>query len=232
MRASRRGLRWLRRVCLVGAAGVAVVAAVGPLAGSARAADPPQDYSYSSMVTAVGVQTQLSQNPEPSSIPDLTDVETPYSNAQLDSFGTSQADGYVSNENGVGTAPSLICLASASTCQMLSVGGTTFPPPNPLDAHASYPTPEDASAPTLNDGPATLEAPNSAVPIGAGSATAHADQTNTSTSGLAANTTLPGGVGTVGAAMVTTTQTVDEKSIRTHAGARRAGAHRLRRLGQ
>jgi hypothetical protein len=82
---------------------VLVTAAVIP-SGAAHAAARP-GYDYSSMLTAVGLRAQLDSNPEPSSVPDLTDIETPESDGELNSFGTEDASGHVGNANGLGQLP-------------------------------------------------------------------------------------------------------------------------------
>lgn len=54
-------------------------------------------------------------------MPDLTDLESPTSNARLDSFGTSSAQADIGNLNGIAKLPGLICLAAG--------GCDSFPAP-------------------------------------------------------------------------------------------------------
>lgn len=179
----RRG----RLACWLGSIGLAVAGVAG--AGSANAANSftprtaaPPTYTYSSNATAIGLQVQLAQNPEITSVPDLFDIQTPSSDAHLDSFGTSEASGHVGNLNGLGQLPSLVCLAAGGACNQLPIstltGGliTSFPPPDPLDAHATYPANQTASAPALGSKAAQIQVNSKGLSLGAGtaSATAHA----------------------------------------------------------
>jgi len=207
----------LRRVT-VATAGALLVAGAWPARG-AEAQGPAFDYS--SVATAVGVQTRLAATPEPTPVPDLTDVEVPASDAQLDSFGTSDATGHVGNTNGLGQLPGLLCEAGVP-CDQVSAGSggaVGFPPPDPLAAHASYPTPADATAPTVGGqaGQVSGGAPGALIVTG-GTAAAAARPTSTSATATGAVTDVAGVV-TVGSAHTTEHQAVDGSGLRTTATA-------------
>jgi hypothetical protein len=211
--------RVTRLSCLAAAGGLAVAGVA--TAPSAGAIDLPS-YTYSSVVTAVGLQTALFSNPEPSSVPDLTDVETPASNAQLDSFGTSEAAGHVGTLNGLGQLPSLICLASAAFCRAIPIGQLTagtinsFPPPDPLQAHATYPAHQDDSAPSIGAKKAQVEVHNGPFQLGQGVASAHADASTTHTSAVDSSVTVVKGL-SIGSIRTTTNQSVTTNALHTDA---------------
>jgi hypothetical protein len=192
-------------------------------APSAGATGAP-DYTYSSTVSAIGMQTALFANPDFSSVPDLFDVQIPSSDAQLDSFGTSEANGHVMNLNGLGSFPSLICLASPEFCRAIPVGQLTagtinaFPPPDPVDAHATYPANQSASAPKIGSKDASLVVKNGPLRLAGGNATATATATSTSTAAEESDSSVIGGV-TVGSIRTTTSQIVTPASLRTEATA-------------
>jgi hypothetical protein len=209
---ARRGFRRAARIsCFAGALGLAVAGvATAPGAGAQSAPQPPS-YTYSSTVAAIGLQTALFSNPEPSSVPDLTDVQTPSSDGQLDSFGTSEASGHVGNLNGLGQLPSLICLASAAFCNAIPAstlsGGLikNFPPPDPLGAYATNPAHQNDSAPAVGSKQASVKVKSGPFSVGAANADAHADGVSTSTSAVDSNLSILGGV-SIGSIKTTTSQ--------------------------
>ncbi|HVX53751.1 hypothetical protein [Nocardioides sp.] len=205
------------------ATGLAVFGAVDAGSANADNAPAPPDYTYSSAVTAIGAQVTLQRNPDFSSLPDPLDVEVPHSEAKLDSFGTSQADGHIVNLNGLGGIPGLVCLAAgASTCAQIPIGQITaglipsFPPPDPVDAHASYPAHQSASAPVLGKSPASVSVDQSGFGLAAASSHAEAHQYDASTVARAQNLDIAGVV-SIGAARTTTSQTATADALTTTA---------------
>ena len=226
-----RGTRAAAAGAFIGAilATVATAAGAAPVGAAPVGAAPAEtrpSYSYSSMLTAVGLRTQLDSNPEPSSVPDLTDVETPESDGQLDSFGTEDASGHVGNLNGLGNVPGLICEATGGTpfdCSTIPTGGTTsFPPPDPLDAHADYPTPTHAVAPSAAGQAAQASIATGPLTGSAGTASADVGLTTTSTRATLADVGVDSLV-TIGSVTTSSTQQVDGASLRSHAEASLSG---------
>jgi hypothetical protein len=219
----------VRLLAFLAATGLAIAGIAG--AGSADAGGPPAppNYTYSSAVTAIALQIALQRNPDFSSLPDPLDIEAPDSEAQLDSFGTSQADGHVANLNGLGGVPGLVCLAApAGTCGKIPIGTLTgglisaFPPPDPLDASASYPATPSAKAPNVG-GKATQASINtSGFSLGAGAANATAEQYSTGTQVALQNLGLAG-VLSIGSATTSTTQTATANALTTVATADLSG---------
>ncbi|HWC34063.1 MAG TPA: hypothetical protein VG650_04455 [Mycobacteriales bacterium] len=225
MTSNRVSLRrsWGRPLALLAASGLAIAGVAG--AGSASAGDPPAppDFTYSSAVTAIGVQAALQRNPDFSSLPDPFDVEAPHSEAKLDSFGTSQADGHVVNLNGLGGIPGLVCLAAgASNCNAIPIGQVTagliptFPPPDPVDAHATYPAHQDGSAPLLGKTPAQLSVDQSGFSLDAGTARAAAHEFDTATTASEQNLEIANAL-SIGSARTATIQTATADSLTTTA---------------
>jgi hypothetical protein len=220
--------RSTRLLCFLGASGLAIAGIVG--AGSADAGGPaatpaPPAYTFSTAATAIGVQVAFQQDPELSSLPDPFDVRTPESDANLDSFGTSQADGHVANLNGLGGIPGLICLiAGASACNAIPIGTLTaglipsFPPPDPLDAHATYPQAQTASAPVVGTKAAQASFASSGFSLAAAAANSQAHQYDTSTQAVDQNLGIAG-VLSVGSATTVTTQTATASGVTTTATA-------------
>lgn len=223
MLGARGGFRRVTRVsCLAGAVGLAIAGIVtAPHAGAESAPQPP-DYTYSSTVSAIGLQTAIFSNPEPSSVPDLTDVQTPSSDAVLDSFGTSQAAGHIGNLNGLGQLPSLICLASAAACKAIPIGSLSggliknFPPPDPLGAYATNPAHQNDTAPSVGSKHASVKVKSGPFSIGAANADAHADSTSTSTSAVDSDLSILGGV-SIGSITTSTSQHVTAAGLVTTA---------------
>ncbi|HVT65238.1 MAG TPA: hypothetical protein VHD81_08790 [Mycobacteriales bacterium] len=214
-------LRRGRPLAFLGATGMAIFGVFG--AGSASAGDPPAppDYTYSSAVTAIGAQATLQRNPDFSNLPDPFDVETPHSEAKLDSFGTSSADGHILNLNGLGGIPGLICLAAgAATCAQIPIGQITagliptFPPPDPVDAHATYPAHQVGVAPLIGKSPAQVSVDQSGFALDAAAARAEAHQYDTSTKASAQNLEIAGAL-SIGAVRTTTTQTATADGLTT-----------------
>jgi len=205
--------------CLIGSIGLAVAGvATAPNAGAVST----PTYTYSSSVTAIGLQTAIFSNPEPSSVPDLTDVQTPSSNALLNSFGTSDSSAHIGNLNGLGQLPSLICLASAAACNAIPIGTLTagliksFPPPDPLDAHATYPAKQHATAPSVGPKKATVKVHSGPLRIGAANSDATATLTSTSTNAVAGNLSVLGAI-SIGSVRTSTSQTVNSSGLLTTA---------------
>jgi hypothetical protein len=202
----------------VAAIGLAVAGVV--TAPSAGADTSTPNYQYSSKVTAIGVQTALFSNPEPSSVPDLTDVQVPAGDAQLDSFGTSDADGYVGTLNGLGQLPSLICLASAQFCKAIPIGTITggqinnFPPADPLDAHSTYPATQHSTAPTIGKNAATVEVKNGPFQLAGGTAKSSALASSTSTEAQNGAMQLVGAI-SIGSVHTSTSQTATNGALTT-----------------
>jgi hypothetical protein len=213
-----RRVTW--RSCLVACTGLAVVGVAAPSAG----AGPVPPFQYSSMVTAIGVQTALFSRPEPSSVPDLSDVQSPSSDAQLDSFGTSQANGHIGNLNGLGVLPSLICLASSQFCKSIPIatltGGTikNFPPPDPLDAQSTYPAQQHATAPAIGKKQATVTTNSGPFKLAGATAASSATATATTTNARDGAMSILGGI-TIGSAHTSTTQTASQGRLTTVATA-------------
>lgn len=216
-----------RTLALIAAIGLAVVGTVnaataGAISLSAASAAAAPSYQYSTVVGAIGIQTALFQNPEPSSVPDLTDVQTPSSDAQLDSFGTSLANAHIGNLNGLGGLPSLICLASAAFCNAIPIGKLTggaiaaFPPSDPLDAHSTYPSNQSSTAPHVGSKNAELKVDSKALSIGAGTAASTAQALSTTTDARDGNVSLMGGI-SIGSVRTSTTQTATAANIVTTA---------------
>jgi hypothetical protein len=224
------GHGYRRRVsllCWAGSVGLAVAGIAG--AGSASAGSTPStptaaaaapSFTYSSDATAIGVQVQLAQQPEPTSIPDLFDVETPSSNAHLDSFGTSDASGHIGNLNGLGQFPSLICLAASGGCNQIPISQLTggvinsFPPPDPLDAHATYPANQTAVAPLVGSKAAQLKVDSKGLMLGAGTAAATAHALSATTDAADQNLSLAGAI-TIGSVRTTTSQVATAGGVTT-----------------
>lgn len=223
MLGARRGFRRATRIsCFAGAVGLATAGIVTAPHAGAQATPQPPDYTYSSTVAAIGLQTALFSNPEPSSVPDLTDVQTPSSDGQLDSFGTSEASGHIGNLNGLGQLPSLVCLASAAFCNAIPVktlsGGliNNFPPPDPLGAYATNPAHQNDSAPSVGSKQASVKVKSGPFSIGAANADAHADAVSTSTSAVDSNVSILGGV-SIGSIKTSTSQRVTSAGLVTTA---------------
>jgi hypothetical protein len=190
--------------------------------GSPRAAAPPA-YTFSTAATAIGIQVAFQQNPELSSLPDPFDVRTPEADGELDSFGTSQADGHIGNLNGLGGIPGLICLiAGAATCAEIPIGSLTggliqnFPPPDPLDAHAVYPANPTAKAPVIGTHAAQASFDSSGFSLGAATANSTANQYDTSATVNDQNLGIAG-VLSVGSATASTTQNAAADGVTTTA---------------
>jgi hypothetical protein len=196
--------------------------ATGPAGPAGATSTATPNYTYSSSVTAIGVQTALFENPEPSSIPDLTDVQTPSSNAVLNSFGTSDSSAHVGNLNGLGALPSLVCLASASTCNGLPIGTVTagliksFPPPDPLDAHSAYPAKQSAVAPAVGAKTIQIKVGKGPFQLGGATAESSAHALSTSSSGVDVNVGLLGAI-SIGSVKTTTAQSVTPTGLSTTA---------------
>jgi hypothetical protein len=196
---------------LAGSLGLAVAGVVTAPGAGAQSTPQPPDYTYSSTVAAIGLQTALFSSPEPSSVPDLTDVQTPSSDGQLDSFGTSQASGHIGNLNGLGQLPSLICLASAAACKAIPVNTLSagliknFPPPDPLGAYATNPAHQNDTAPSVGSKHASVKVKSGPFAVGAAHADAHADAVSTSTSAVDSNLSILGGV-SIGSITTSTSQ--------------------------
>ncbi len=219
----RRG----RLLCWVGALGLAVAGTVGAGAANAVNTAAPQTsasptYTYSTNATAIGVQVQLAQRPEPTSVPDLFDVQTPSSDAHLDSFGTSDSSGHVGNLNGLGQLPSLICLAAGGGCNKIPIsllsGGLikSFPPPDPLDAHATYPANQTAVAPLIGTKAAQVQVNSKGLSLGAGTASATAHALSTSTEAVDGHLMLAGAI-SIGSARTSTSQVATGAELTTTA---------------
>jgi hypothetical protein len=215
----RRG----RPLAFVAASGFAIVGVFG--AGAATADDPPAppDYQYSSAATAIGVQVALQRNPDFSSLPDPFDTQTPHSEAKLDSFGTSQADGHIINLNGLGGVPGLVCLAAgAATCAQIPIGQVTagliptFPPPDPVDAHATYPAHQEAKAPIIGKSPAQVSVDESGFSFDAAASRASAHQYDTSAVANSQHIEITGAL-SIGASRTATTQTATADALTTTA---------------
>jgi hypothetical protein len=213
----------VRPLAFLGATGMAIFGVVGAASANAGNAPAPPDYTYSSKVTAIGVQVALQRNPDFSSLPDPFDVETPHSEAQLDSFGTSQSDGHIINLNGLGGIPGLICLAAgAATCAQIPVGQITagliptFPPPDPVDAHATYPAHQSSTAPVLGKSPASVSIDQSGFSLGAASSKAEAHQYDASTVAVAQNLEITGAL-SIGSSRTSTMQTATSDALTTTA---------------
>jgi hypothetical protein len=224
-RAPRLRRRW-RALAFLASTGLAIAGIAG--AGSADAGNvpAPPTYTFSSDATAIGVQVALQRNPDFSSLPDPADIETPDSEAHLDGFGTSTADGHLANLNGLGGVPGLICLvAGAATCAEIPIGTVTagliptFPPPDPLDASASYPVKQTAQAPLLGTKVAQASFASKGFSLSAGAAAATAHQFDTSTSAEAQNVGVAGLL-SIGNATTTTTQTATADALTTTAVAK------------
>jgi hypothetical protein len=218
--------RFWRPLSFLAATGLAIAGIAG--AGSAGAGSPPAppDYTYSSDVTAIGVQVALQQNPELSSLPDPFDIRTPESDGQLDSFGTSTADGHIGNLNGLGGIPGLICLAAgAATCAEIPIGAVTggliptFPPPDPLDAHTTYPAHQEAKAPVLGKTPAQASFASSGFSLDAASSQAAAHQYDTMSRAVDQGIDI-GGALSIGSATTSSTQVATADALTTTATAR------------
>ncbi len=213
----RRGRLW----ALLAATGLAIAGIAGAGSASAGNAPQPPTYSFSSAVSAVGVQVALQRNPDFSSLPDPFDEETPDSEAQLNSFGTSVADGHIVNLNGFGSIPGLICLASGQ-CASIPIGQLTaglipaFPPPDPIDAHATYPHVPTAGAPVIGSKTAELAVDAGGFALDAGAANATADQYANTTSVRAQNLSIPGGL-TIGSSTTRTMQSATADALTTTA---------------
>ncbi|MBV9870002.1 MAG: hypothetical protein JO214_05215 [Frankiaceae bacterium] len=217
-----RGVRRVARLsCLAGSIGLA---AAGVITAPAAGASGAPNYTYSSVVSAIGAQLALTSNPEPSSIPDLTDVQFPSSDAQLDSFGTSESNGHVVNLNGLGSFPALICLASAAFCRAIPINqasaGTinSFPPPDPVDAHATYPANQSSTSPKIGSKAASVVVKQGPVRLAGGNSTATATATTTSTTAEESDVSLVGAV-TIGSIRTTTNQRVTPAGLHTDATA-------------
>jgi hypothetical protein len=206
-----------------GAAGLAVAGVAGAGSATAGSTAAPPTYQYSSAESAIGVQVALQRNPDFSSLPDPFDAELPDSEAQLNSFGTSVADGHIVNLNGLGGIPGLICLAAGpSNCAKIPVGQLTggvvpsFPPPDPVDAHATYPHDPAAKAPLLGSKVAQAAIDTNGFALDAGAADATAQQYATTTFAREQNIAIPGGL-TVGSATTSTSQTAAADGLTTTA---------------
>lgn len=217
--------RRARLISFLAATGFAIAGIAG--AGSAGASGPPAppDYTYQSNATAIGIQIALQRNPDFSSLPDPFDTEIPDSESQLNSFGTSQADGHITNLNGLGGVPGLVCLAApAGTCGKIPIGQLTgglipsFPPPDPLDAHATYPATQTAVAPLLGTKPAQASFDTDGFSAGLAHAEAAAHQFDTMTNAAAQNLGIANVV-SVGSATTHTTQTATADALTTTATA-------------
>lgn len=207
------------------AVGFAIAGIAG--AGSAGADNPPAPpaYTYSSNASAIAIQIALQRNPDFSSLPDPLDAEVPDSESQLNSFGTSSADGHVINLNGLGGVPGLVCLAApAGTCGKIPISQLTgglipsFPPPDPLDAHATYPAVQSALAPLIGTKAAQASFDTSGFSAGVAHAEATAHQYDTSTSAAAQNLGVAG-VLSVGSVTTSSTQQATADALTTTATA-------------
>lgn len=212
-----------RLFAFLGASGLAILGVAGAGSADAGSAPAPPTYQYSSAASAISVQVALQRNPDFSELPDPFDVETPDSEAQLNSFGTSVADGHIVNLNGFGGIPGLICLAAPTgTCAKIPVGQLSaglvpyFPPPDPLDAHATYPHVPAAKAPLLGSQVAQASIDQSGFALEGGAADATAGQYATTTFAREQNLGIPGGL-TIGSATTRTTQTATADSLTTTA---------------
>lgn len=217
LRRRGRSLAWLVAV------GMAIAGIAG--AGSAGADGPPAPpaYTFSTAATAIGIQIALQQNPELSSLPDPFDVRTPEADGELDSFGTSQADGHIGNLNGLGGIPGLICLlAGAAACAQIPISSLTggliqsFPPPDPLDAHAVYPASPTAKAPVIGTHAAQASFDSSGFSLGAATASSTAQQYHTAATVNDQNVGIAGAL-SIGSATASTTQTATAGAVTTTA---------------
>jgi hypothetical protein len=235
-RVARSGVATRRRgktVALLGSIGLAIAGIVNAAtAGAASVALPSAaaapSYQYSSVVGAIGIQTALLQNPEPSSIPDLTDVQTPSSDAQLDSFGTSEANAHIGNLNGLGQLPSLVCLASATACNAIPIstlsGGLiqNFPPADPLDAASTYPATQSASAPHVGSKAASVAVNAKPFSFGAGTSRSTAQQYSTTTDAQDGNLNVMSAI-SIGSIHTSTSQLATASNLTTTATSDLAG---------
>jgi hypothetical protein len=215
----RRG----RPFAFLGAIGLALFGVFGAGSATADVAPAPPDYTYSSAVTAIGVQVAMQRNPDFSSLPDPFNVELPHSEASLDSFGTSVADGHIVNLNGLGGIAGLVCLAAPSgTCAKIPIGQLTgglipsSPPPDPVDAHATYPAHQSASAPTIGKSPAQLSVDQDGFGVDLAASKAQAHQYDTATAARAQNLEIAPAL-TVGASRTATTQRATADALTTTA---------------
>jgi hypothetical protein len=218
----RRGrvLAWLAATGMA-IAGIAGAGSAGASGSGTPAPPSPPAYTFSTAATAIGIQVAFQQNPELSSLPDPFDVRTPEADGELDSFGTSQADGHIGNLNGLGGIPGLICLlAGAATCAEIPIGSLTggliasFPPPDPLDAHAVYPATPTAKAPVIGTTAAQASFDSSGFSLGAATANATANQYDTSATVNDQNLGIAG-VLSVGSATASTTQNATADGVTT-----------------
>lgn len=217
---ARRGLRRITwHSCLIASIGFAVVGVA--TAPSAGASSTPK-FTYSSKVGAIGVQTALLSKPEPSSVPDLTDVQSPSSDAQLDSFGTSLANAHVGNLNGLGSLPSLICLASSQFCNAIPIGTLSggniknFPPADPLDAQSTYPAQQHASAPMIGKKNAAVKTNSGPFKLAGGTSTSSATAAATTTDAQDGSMSLLGAI-SIGSVRTSTKQTATNGALTTEA---------------
>jgi hypothetical protein len=208
---------------MLGSIGLAIAGTVNATTATALPTDAATPtFQYSSLVGAIGIQTALKQNPEPSSVPDLTDVQTPSSDGQLDSFGTSTANGHVGNLNGLGQLPSLICLASAAACNAIPISTLTggliqsFPPSDPLDAASAYPQVQSATAPHVGSKVASASFRSSGLAVGVGTASSTAKALSTSTDAQDGNLSLMSAI-TIGSVHTTTSQVATASNLTTTA---------------
>jgi hypothetical protein len=211
-------------LAFLAAAGFAIAGVAGAGSADAGSTPGPPNYQYSSAASAISVQVALQRNPDFSSLPDPFDVQAPDSEAQLNSFGTSVADGHIINLNGFGGIPGLICLAASGRCSQIPVGQLTagvipsFPPPDPVDAHATYPHAPAAKAPLIGTQTAQLSVDQSGFALDAGAADATAQQYGTTTFVREQNLVIPGGL-TIGHVFTKTTQTATASGLTTTAEA-------------
>jgi hypothetical protein len=148
----------------VAATGLAAAAVLGTGAPG-HAADAQRPDSYGGDATATGLHWTVDRNPQPTPVTDLFDVSLPYATSSLDSSGSASATAAPFTPGpGVLGVPGLICQTQVPCASLPPF------PSYPLQAVASYPTSQDATA--------TASVPafeNSGVSIAPGRTVAHAD---------------------------------------------------------
>jgi hypothetical protein len=177
-------MRWARRAAFAGAAGLTVVA-FWP-AGANAAATPPTTYSLDA--SASGVDYTVDRNPGFSAVQGVTSAMSPRAASVLGGNSSNAlADAvYPGTAQGV---PDLLCgqvkdpNGNYPCYQVPAPSQVGFPPKNPVEATAQYPTQPDSKSLVS---PPALGAKGSAVHVNAGQVEAHAHAT---TSSAIANTT-------------------------------------------
>jgi hypothetical protein len=165
----------------VAATGLAAAAVLGTGAPG-HAEDAPRPDSYGGDATATGLHWTVDRNPQPTPVTDLFDVSLPYATSSLDSSGSASATAMqLSPGPGVLGVSSLLCQAGVPCDKLPSLPGY------PLQAVASYPTSQDATA--------TASVPaieNSGVLLAPGRTVAHADLNRVEATTTAATGSIAG----------------------------------------